>query len=136
LTPDLRFSKEKPPMEPQSTQPIGEKPNASHGAQCPAYNYLMDYWTLVRYRIPMWATCPRCHQSLTFEGASLLLIPLVLIGFSAGYKSDQIASALFGSRDLGLILLSIFIVVAPMHLPMAAYLRRRGKLKAIPPIGR
>jgi hypothetical protein len=84
----------------------------------------------------MWATCPRCHQSLNFEGAGLLLLPLVPIGFSAGYKSDQIASALFGSRDIGPILLLIFIVVAPIHLAMAAYLRRRGRLRAIPPTSR
>ena len=59
-----------------------------------------------------------------------LFIALIVIGFSVGMTSDRLALAMFGTRDIGAILMAVFIVLAPVQLILAAYLRRRGKLKA------
>jgi hypothetical protein len=82
----------------------------------------------------MRTTCPRCQQPLYFDGAvGFLQVPLVLIALLVGYESGEISSILFGSRGIGWMALSIAIVVAPIHLALAEYLRRRGRLRAFPP---
>ena len=135
----------KPPMDSGSSDRPGEQPEpsctppatdsdspaASRGARCPSCKNPLGYWTLVRSGIPLRTTCPCCRQALQFEGMVPLFIALIVVGFSVGMMSDRLALAMFGTRDLGAMLMAVFVVVAPIQLTLAAYLRRRGKLKSV-----
>jgi hypothetical protein len=99
------------------------------GLRCPACRHTMGYWTIVASRIPLAMTCPRCHQALYFEGTGVLLGALGLFALGLGLASQRLALAVLGSGEGGAMLVVIFVIVAPIHLALAAYLKRRGTLK-------
>ena len=97
-------------------------------ARCPACKNSLGYWTLVATPIPMRVICPYCKKVSYFQGITALAIVLILFAAVIGFTSDRLALYAFGTNDLSGMLMVMFMIFAPIHFTLAAYLRRYGNL--------